>query len=717
MSYTVANYFNQLPFKPLEEYGRIIEWLGKGGYGVVHKYRKRDGTKYAVKKMSSFDGDIPATTIRELSVATLLQHPNIAKIVDLNITDKGTTRIVMELAESDLESYLDNNKDLNPEQIKRLFYQLVKGLEYMHSLATWHRDIKPRNVLVFPNSTFKITDFGQGKFGALPNNLYTVPVVTLWWRSPDMLLGSKSYGPGADVWSLGMILGQMGYGEYVITGENEIDTLKQIVQKIGGMTESQWPGISGMTEFDSIRKINEEHPTGSIFSSKRLNEKLGSDGMDLLTKMLTPNPSKRIDMKEAAAHPYFDSIRNIFNYPVIPDMVCGDRRVLKDIPAPQTQYKNQINDNMIHVLMDWLNEVTVEYMLKPASLYRARSIIDQYLKATDSKISRRNLQLLGVVALMIGAKIEEIYPPGTEDYIYISDNTYTRPQVLDMEREIVKVLRFQLAYPVISEYIAYYNEGLPKSIMTDANILGKALMVSPTIPNKYQAHDIAKALLYIANNKQSAVCLGGVDTNLANMIIAEIERLRKIYPQLIGHPTEDKRLGEILNESKTLISSDLTVPSISSVRSEPPQTIYQESPKLSGERLTKRVKIQFYGASDEDIDRMDVTNFLTDYIMFQALGYVNNIHSPLPGKTKKQLTDYFGFVPSAGRDDIYIQGKKELQRITYELGKLTVETNATIHFNYVLPDLVYTFNLFLEIKLVDGTRYSNSKLSGALFNI
>ncbi len=711
MSYTVANYFNQLPFKPLEEYGEISDKLGEGAYGIVYKYKKGDGTEYAVKRMSSPDGDLPLATIRELSVATLLNHPNIAKIVDVNINKKGTTRMVMELAESDFDSYLEENKDLKPEQIKRFFYQLVKGLEYMHSLATWHRDIKPENILVFPNDTLKITDFGLARFGALPSNLYTVPVATLWYRSPDILLGSKSYGPGVDVWSLGLILGEMGYGEYIITGDNERETLKEIVEKIGGTTKAQWPGISGMTEFDFIRKINEEHPTGSIFSSKRLNKKLGTDGMDLLKRMLTPNPSKRIDIKEAADHPYFDSVRGEFNYPSIPDMVCGDQRVLKDVPAPQTQYKNQINDQMIQKLMHWLNTVTFEHMLKPASLYRARSFLDQYLKATDSKISQKNLQLLGIVALMIAAKIEDLYPPEVEDYIDLSDHRYSQEQLLNMEREIVKVLRFQLAYPIISEYISYYNEGLAKSVMKNANILGKALMVSPTIPNNYQAHDIAKGLVYIANNKESAICLGGVDTNLVDRIIAEIKGLKKIYLVLIGHPTENKMLGEIL-ESWTSVPV-----SSPSTRSEPPQTIYQESPKLSGERLTKRVMIRFDGASDEDIDRMDVTNFLTDYIMFQALGYVNNIHSPLPRKIEKQLVDYFGFVPSAGRDGIYIRGKKELQRITYELGKLTVETNATIHFNYVLPELVPTFKQFLEIKLVDGTKYGNSKLSGALYNI
>lgn len=718
MSYIVANYFNQLPSKSLNKYGERKNILGKGAFGTVYKYETPERT-YAVKKMSSYGADVPASTIREVGILTQLKHPAIVDIVDVNMDDKQVN-MVMELASNDLNNYLMKTKDLTPDQIKRIFYQLVKGVEYMHSLGTWHRDIKPQNILVFPDGKIKITDFGIGRFGAIPNNLYTVPVFTLWWRSPEILLGSKHYGPEVDVWATGLILGEMGIGGRVINGSNEQKTLEQIVTKIGGMTEAQWPGISGMSEFNSIRKINEEHPSGSLFSNDKLIKKLGPDGIELLKKMLTSNPSKRISIKELSDHPYFDSVRAEFNYPIIPNMVCGDQRVQRDIPAPNFTYKGDINNNMIEILSQWLLDVKSEYNLTPATVFRGRSLVDQYLKATDSKIPRSKLQLLGITAFMISSKIEEIYPASINDYAYIADHTYTTTQIKDMEKDILKVLRFQLAYPILSEYINYYGEGLPKSVRDDATLLGEANMVSAKISNKYQAHDIASALLYIANQGQISQCVTNPDPTLVELIVSEAKRLQEIFKKtgLMGTGKRNEKLGEILDKWEERGSEKEPRSEISdSYDILPPKTIYDESPKISGTQITKPVHIKFDGATDENIDRIDVTNFLTDYILYQAMGYVNDIHSPLKPDIKKKVAEYFSFVLSASREGFYVRGKDNLQRITYTLGKLTVDTNATIQFNYVLPELVPYITIFTNNNLVNGTRYGNSTLSGTLHDL
>ena len=248
--YSVANYFNQFPMKPVDDYGIKTERLGKGAYGVVFKYVK-DGNSVAVKKMrnSMSMSDVDSTAIRELSVAALLNHPNIAKILDGYVKPE-VIYLVLELGKTDLNTFLSKNK-LTSDQITDMFYQMMKGIEYMHSMGVWHRDIKPQNILVFEGNVPKITDFGLARFGALPGNIYTVPIFTVWWRSPDILLGSTKYGPEVDMWAMGLVLSQLAVNGYLITGDKEEDTLKQIITKIGHMNEDSWPGVSGCLLYTS----------------------------------------------------------------------------------------------------------------------------------------------------------------------------------------------------------------------------------------------------------------------------------------------------------------------------------------------------------------------------------------------------------------------------------------------------------------------------------
>ncbi|KAG8093019.1 hypothetical protein GUJ93_ZPchr0012g22137 [Zizania palustris] len=114
-----------------------------------------------------------------------------------------------------------------------------------------------------------------------------------------------------------------------------------------------------------------------------------------------------------------------------------------------------VTANMRAILVDWLVEVAEEYKLVADTLYLAISYLDRFLSAYP--LRRNKLQLLGVAAMLIAAKYEEISPPHVEDFCYITDNTYTRQEVVNMESDILKLLKFEIGSPTIKTFLRRFT--------------------------------------------------------------------------------------------------------------------------------------------------------------------------------------------------------------------------------------------------------------------
>lgn len=113
--------------------------------------------------------------------------------------------------------------------------------------------------------------------------------------------------------------------------------------------------------------------------------------------------------------------------------------------------QNDITPNMRGILVDWLVEVSEEYKLVPDTLYLTVSYIDRFLSANPT--SRHKLQLLGVSCMLIASKYEEVCPPHVEEFCYITDNTYTREEMLSMERKILTFLNFEMTMPTTKSFL------------------------------------------------------------------------------------------------------------------------------------------------------------------------------------------------------------------------------------------------------------------------
>lgn len=223
---------NDGPITTPEELDGQFEYqskLGEGTYGVVYKALEvATGTIVAVKeiKIDHCDDGIPSTAIREIAVLQELRDNDY--IVSLKEIVHGQKKnrlfLVFEYFNQDMKKFLDRlSAPMEPEKVRSILYQLLKGTEYCHERRIMHRDLKPSNLLVNPEATkIKIADFGLARTMGLPLKTYTHEVVTLWYRAPEVLLGSKIYSTAIDVWSIGAIFYELAHKKPLFTGDSEI---------------------------------------------------------------------------------------------------------------------------------------------------------------------------------------------------------------------------------------------------------------------------------------------------------------------------------------------------------------------------------------------------------------------------------------------------------------------------------------------------------------
>jgi len=286
-----------------------LEKIGEGTYGIVYKAKdKKSGELLALKKirLEAEDEGIPSTAIREISLLKQLQHPNIVRLYDVVHTEKKLT-LVFEFLDQDLKKYLDACGDNGLEQytIKSFLYQLLSGIAYCHQHRVLHRDLKPQNLLINMEGELKLADFGLARAFGIPVRSYTHEVVTLWYRAPDVLLGSRKYGTAVDIWSIGCIFAEMVNGRPLFPGSSEQDQLTRIFKTLGTPNPKAWPGLVDLPDF----KQAEQFPKYPPQALKKIVRRLDSVGLELLGRMLQFDPTRRISAELALKHPYFKDLK------------------------------------------------------------------------------------------------------------------------------------------------------------------------------------------------------------------------------------------------------------------------------------------------------------------------------------------------------------------------------------------------------------------------
>ncbi|XP_055379369.1 cyclin-dependent kinase 2 isoform X2 [Condylostylus longicornis] len=246
---------------------------------------------------------VPSTAIREISLLKDLKHNCIVQLLDIVIADSNLY-MVFEYLNMDLKKLMDKKKEiLVPELVKSYMYQLLDALCFCHTNRILHRDLKPQNLLVDNAGHIKLADFGLARCFNVPMRAYTHEVVTLWYRSPEILLGTKFYATGVDIWSLGCIFSEMVTKRPLFPGDSEIDQLYRIFRTLGTPDESTWPGVTQLADYTS------RFPKWCSINLP--NDFDSQEGLDLLKQMIVYDPNARITAKNAMLHRYFEKMQQI----------------------------------------------------------------------------------------------------------------------------------------------------------------------------------------------------------------------------------------------------------------------------------------------------------------------------------------------------------------------------------------------------------------------
>ncbi|KAM4600100.1 cyclin-dependent kinase 1 [Fundulus heteroclitus] len=290
----------------MEDYVKI-EKIGEGTYGVVYKGRhKATGQVVAMKKirLESEEEGVPSTAIREVSLLQELKHPNVVRLMDV-LMQESRLYLIFEFLSMDLKKYLDtlpSGQYMDPMQVKSYLYQILEGIFFCHCRRVLHRDLKPQNLLIDNKGVIKLADFGLARAFGVPVRVYTHEVVTLWYRAPEVLLGSPRYSTPVDIWSTGTIFAELATKKPLFHGDSEIDQLFRIFRTLGTPNNDVWPEVEKLPDYKNT------FPKWKAGSLSSMVTNLDENGLDLLAKMLTYNPPKRISAREARSHPYFDDL-------------------------------------------------------------------------------------------------------------------------------------------------------------------------------------------------------------------------------------------------------------------------------------------------------------------------------------------------------------------------------------------------------------------------
>jgi cyclin-dependent kinase len=225
-------------------------------------------------------------------------------LYDVVHTERKLT-LVFEYLDQDLKKYLDVCEGgLDPMIIKSFLFQLLTGVAYCHHHRVLHRDLKPQNLLLNREGELKLCDFGLARAFGIPVRSYTHEVVTLWYRAPDVLLGSRKYSTPVDIWSVGCIFAEMVNGTPLFTGNSEETQLDTIFKKLGTPDVTTFPEIADLPDYKPDTYGIYKAPS----SLHSLVPTLEDTGVKLLQGMLTYNPSMRITAQDARHHTFFNDL-------------------------------------------------------------------------------------------------------------------------------------------------------------------------------------------------------------------------------------------------------------------------------------------------------------------------------------------------------------------------------------------------------------------------
>mmetsp|Transcript_46658 Transcript_46658/g.146286 ORF Transcript_46658/g.146286 Transcript_46658/m.146286 type:complete len:487 (-) Transcript_46658:321-1781(-) len=293
--------------------GKII---GNGTFGVVYEaVLEETGEKVAVKRVRQD----PRFRNRELAIMRLLNHPNIVPLKHYGFSSVAASpgkiylNLVMEFLPANLHRLIKyharRQESMSLLSAKVYSWQILRALAYLHRRNICHRDIKPQNVLIDPEThKAKLCDFGSSK--RLQSGTTSIAYIcSRFYRSPELIMGATEYSTSIDMWSFGCVLGEMLIGRPLFPAESQEQQLKSIAQVIGVPDGSMLKSMKvNMTEAN-MEKLHNKSVKVQGWEILR-STKTPLEAADLLSQLLVYKPEKRLNPLQCLAHSFFDVLRS-----------------------------------------------------------------------------------------------------------------------------------------------------------------------------------------------------------------------------------------------------------------------------------------------------------------------------------------------------------------------------------------------------------------------
>ena len=311
------NIYNQFnPPKTLGDY-IIKKTIGKGTFSKVklgiHKETKQKVAIKILEKSAIVEKDDLERIIREMTILNQIDHINVIKVYDIYESEDNYL-IIMEYCEGgELFNYIVKNQKLSDEETAFFFYQIINGVEYLHSKNIVHRDLKPENLLLCEGNILKIIDFGLSNF--YNGNYLSTPCGSPCYASPEMVSGNKYNGFNIDIWAIGIILFAMLCG-YLPFEDDDNDIL-----------------------FQKILECKLHYPSH-----------LSPLAKDIMKKILVTNPEKRIKIPQIKKHKFYLMGKKLYN------KKFNINEEVDDVEDSNDFEEEKINNNKSHY-----NRLNTEY--------------------------------------------------------------------------------------------------------------------------------------------------------------------------------------------------------------------------------------------------------------------------------------------------------------------------------------------------------------------
>jgi len=324
----------------------ISKTLGKGSFGKVKlgiyiPNKEKVAIKIVDKKKIKEQDDLIRIK-REFEMLSKFDHPNIILIVEIFETQNRYYSVMEYCEGGELFNYIVKKRYLSEEEASFFFYQLICGLEYLHSLGIVHRDLKPENLLLTENNLLKIIDFGLSNYHDTNLDLLLgTPCGSPCYASPEMVSGARYDGYKIDIWSCGIILFAMLCGYLPFEGKENDNLFHKILEC----------------------KVN-------------LPDYLSEEAKDMLLKILVKDPDKRYSIEQIKNHPFYLKGKQIFNTNFEIELISFDKKNKNENEACSKKDKNETyNNNDIQNIK--LNEIEKNKKTKKNNFKKEKEIYNE----------------------------------------------------------------------------------------------------------------------------------------------------------------------------------------------------------------------------------------------------------------------------------------------------------------------------------------------------